>query len=191
MKYTRQKYEEQKTEELKNKSTTDHKNSINSKETYKTNHNMASKNFPVIDSHVISWIGFHVNKLAPENDTSESKYHVLLPFLYENEDLTKQAAVSATTTTTKINSRNNANTNNKTVNHTNSILIPSSTTTTATNNRTNNENTNNKTVNDSNKPLKPTSTSATATINNTNSANTNNSENNSSSKLTSSRIDKV
>ena len=54
MKYTRQKYEEQKTEELKNKSTTDHKNSINSKETYKTNHNMASKNFPVIDSHVIS-----------------------------------------------------------------------------------------------------------------------------------------
>ena len=55
---------------------------------------MASKNLPVIDS-----IDFHVNKMAPGNDTSESKNHVLLPFPY--------AAVSDTTTTTTINSTNN------------------------------------------------------------------------------------
>ena len=92
---------------------------------------MASKNIPVIDS-----TDFHINKLAPENDTSEYKNHVLLPLPYEDKDLPTQAAVSATTTTTTINSTNNANTNNNTVYDTNSILIPSSTTTTATNNRT-------------------------------------------------------
>ena len=45
---------------------------------------MASKNFPIIDS-----IDFHVNKLAPENDTSESKNDVLLIFPYEDKDLPK------------------------------------------------------------------------------------------------------
>ena len=34
---------------------------------------MASKNFPEIDS-----IDFHVNKLVPENDTSEFNNNVLL-----------------------------------------------------------------------------------------------------------------
>ena len=38
---------------------------------------MASKGFPVIVS-----TGFHVNKLAPENDTLESENHGLFPFLY-------------------------------------------------------------------------------------------------------------
>ena len=60
---------------------------------------MASKHFPVIDS-----IDFHVNKLVSENDTSESKNHVLLLFSYEDEDLPTQAAVSAATITTTINS---------------------------------------------------------------------------------------
>ena len=71
---------------------------------------MASKNFPAIDS-----IDFHVNKLGPENDAAESKNHVLLPFPYEDEDLSTQAAVSETTTATTTNSTNKANTNNNTV----------------------------------------------------------------------------
>ena len=75
-------HKEPKTKELKNKSTIDEKKSINSKQTSKTN-NTTSEFFPVIDP-----IDFHVNKLVPENDTSESKNHVLLPFPYEDEDLT-------------------------------------------------------------------------------------------------------
>ena len=102
--------------------------------------------------HIIESIDFHVNKLAPENDTSESKNHVLLPIPYEDKYLATQAAVSTTATTTTINSINNVN-KSITVNGTNSILIPSSTTTTATKNRANNENTNNNTVIDSNKLL--------------------------------------
>ena len=78
------------------------KNSKNSKETSDLHNNMASKNLPVIDS-----IDFHVNKMAPGNDASESKNHVLLPFPYDNEDLPTHAAVSDTTTTTTINSTNN------------------------------------------------------------------------------------
>ena len=126
---------------------------------------MASKNFRAIDT-----IDFHANKLMPESDTAEFKNHVLLPFLYDDEDLPTQAAVTATTTTT-INSRNNVNTNNKTVSDTNSILIQSNTTTTATNNRTDNKNKNNNTMNDSNKLLTPTSASTTTTNNDTNSVN--------------------
>ena len=124
------KHKGHKTKELKNKSTIDEKNAINSKQTSKTNNNMASKKSPVIDS-----IDFHFNKLSPEKETSESKNHVLLSFPYEEEDLSIQAAVSATTTTTKINRKNNANTNKNNVNDTNSILITSGTTT-ATNSRT-------------------------------------------------------
>ena len=122
----------------------------------------------------------------PENDTSESKSHILLPFAYSDEDLPTQAAVGATTVTAKINSTNNANTNNKTVKNINSILIPPNTTTTAANNRANNKNTNNNIVNNSNKPLTPSST--TTTNNNTNNANTNNSLNNTNSNLMSSSI---
>ena len=149
---------------------------------------MASKGFPLFDS-----IDFHVNKLEPENDTSEFKSYVVLPFLCEDEDFISlwgptQAAASVTTTTT-INSTNNVHTNNNTANDTNSILIPSSTTTTATNNRTNNENTNSNTVSDSKKLLAPTGTSTTTTNNNTNIVNANNSENNTSSKLIPSSID--
>ena len=81
------------------------KNSINLKQISKGNANAASKNSPVINS-----IDFHVTKLAPENDTSESKNHILLPFPYEDEVLRTQAAVST----------NNANTNNNTVKNTNS-----------------------------------------------------------------------
>ena len=40
----------------------------------------------------------------PENDAAESNNNVLLPFSYEDEDLPIQAAVSATATTTTINS---------------------------------------------------------------------------------------
>ena len=119
------------------------------------------KNSPVTNS-----IDFHVTKLAPENDTPESKTHFLLPFPYEDEILRTQAAVST----------NNANTNNNTVNDTNSILKPF-TTATATNNRIDNENTNSNVVDNSNKLLKPTSTSTPATNNNTNNVNINNSEN--------------
>ena len=124
---------------------------------------MASTNFPSIDS-----IDFHVNKLGPQNDTAESNINVLLPFPSEDEELPTQAAVSATTTATTINSRNDANTNNITVNDTNSMVIQSSTTTTATNNRTGNKNTNNNAVNDSNKFLTPASASKTLTNSNTN-----------------------
>ena len=59
----------------------------------------------------------------PENDTSESKIHVLLSFTYEDEDLPTQPAVSATTSTTTINITNSANTNTTTVNDANGILI--------------------------------------------------------------------
>ena len=52
-------------------------------------------------------IDFHVNKLASENYTSESKNLVLLPFSCDDEDLPTQPAVNETTTTTTINSRNN------------------------------------------------------------------------------------
>ena len=142
-------HKEHKTKELNSKSTIDDKTSINSKEISKTNNNMASEGFRIIDS-----IDFHVNKLAPENDTSESKNHVLLPLRYEDEYLATQAAASTTTTTATINSTNSVNKNNSTLNDTNSILILSSTTTTATNNKTNSENTNNNTVSDSNKLLK-------------------------------------
>ena len=123
----------------------------------------------------------------PEDDTAESNNHVLLPFPYEDEDLPTQAAVSATTTPTTINSRNNANTNNITVNDTNSIVIQS--TTTAANNRTDNKNTNSNALNDYNKLLTPTSASKTLTNSNANSVNAKNSENNSSSKLRPSSID--
>ena len=75
-------HKERKTKELKNKSIIVEKNSINSNETSKINNNIASKIFPVIDS-----IGFHVSKLVPENDTSESKNHALLSFPYDYEDL--------------------------------------------------------------------------------------------------------
>ena len=51
---------------------------------------MASGNFSEINS-----IDFHVNKVATEHDTSESKNLVLLPFPNEDEDLPTQAAVSA------------------------------------------------------------------------------------------------
>ena len=61
-----------KTKELKNKSTIDDETFISSKETSKIiwfiNYSMASESF-----HIIESIDFHVNKLAPENDTSESK----------------------------------------------------------------------------------------------------------------------
>lgn len=88
---------------------------------------MALESFPVIVS-----IGFHVNKLAPEKDTLESENHGLFPFLYQDKDLPTGSPVSATTTTIEINSTNNANINNSTVNdNTNGILILSSTTTTA------------------------------------------------------------
>ena len=127
-------HKEHKTKELKNKNTIHEKNSINSKQNSKANNNMASKHFPTIDS-----IDFHLNKLVPESDTAESKNHILLPFSYEDEDLSTQSALTVTTTTTTINSRNNANTNNNTVNDTNSILIESNTTTIATNNRTDNK----------------------------------------------------
>ena len=157
---------EHKAKELENKSTIDEKNSINLKQISKGNANTASKNSPVTNS-----THFHVTKLAPENDTCESKNHVLLPFPYEDKVLRTQAAVST----------NNANTNNNTVNDTNSILKPF-TTATATNNRIDNENTNSNVVDDSNKLLKPTSTSTTTT-NNTNNVNINNSENNTSRKL--------
>ena len=123
----------------------------------------------------------------PEDDTAESNNHVLLPFLYEDEDLPTQAAVSAATTPTTINNRNNANTNNITVNDTNSIVIQS--TTTAANNRTDNKNTNSNVVNDSNKLLTPTSASKNLTNSNTNNVNANSSENNSSRKLIPSSID--
>ena len=75
-------HEERKTKELKNKSIIVEKNSINSNETSKTNNNIASNIFPVIDS-----IGFHVSKSVPENDTSESKNHALLSFPYDYKDL--------------------------------------------------------------------------------------------------------
>ena len=128
-----------KTKTLKNKSIIDDKNSINSKETSKANNNMASKNFPVINSIE--------SENDNENDISESKSLVLLPFPYEEEDLPTQEAASATATTTTINNTNNENTSNNTVNDTNSILRPLSTAATATNNKINNENTNSNTVN--------------------------------------------
>ena len=165
---------EHKAKELENKSTIDEKNSINLKQISKGNANTASKNSPVTNS-----IDFHVTKLASENDTSESKNHVLLPFTYEDEVLRTQTAVST----------NNANTNNNTVNDTSSILKPF-TTATATNSRIDNENTNSNVVDDSNKLLKPISTSTTTT-NNTNNVNINNSENNTSRKLIRSSIDEV
>ena len=165
---------EHKAKELENKSTIDEKNSINLKQISKGNANAASKNSPVTNC-----IDFHITKLAPENDTSESKNHVLLPFPYEDEVLRTQAAVST----------NNVNTNNNTVNDTNNILKPF-TTATATNNRVENENTNSSVVDDSNKLLKPTSTSTTTT-NNTNNVNINNSENSTSRKLIRSSIDEV
>ena len=137
-------------------------NSIKSKQTSEINDNIASKNLLTIDS-----INFHVNKLVPENDTEESNNSVLLPFPYEDEDLPTQTAVSAITTTTIINSRNNANTNNNTVKDTNNIVIQSSITTTATNNRTDNKNTNNNTMNNFDKILTPASASTTTTNNST------------------------
>ena len=91
---------ERKTKEFKNKSTIEDKNSINSKETSKTNDNMVSKSFPVTGS-----VDFRVNKVAPENDTWKSKKHVLLLFLYEDEDLLIHTAVSETTTATITNAR--------------------------------------------------------------------------------------
>ena len=166
---------EHKAKELENKSTIDEKNSINLKQISKRNANTASKNSPVTNS-----IDFHVPKLAPENGTSESKNHVLLPFPYEDEALRTQAAVST----------NNANTNNNTVNDTKSILKPF-TTATATNNRIDNENTNSNVVDDSNKLLKSKSTSTTTTNNNTNNVNISSSENNTSRKLIRSSIDEV
>ena len=169
------KQKKHKAKELENKSTIDEKNSINLKQISKGNANTASKNSPVTNS-----IDFHITKLVPENDTSESKNHVLLPSPYEDEVLRTQAAVST----------NNANTNNNTVNDTNSILKPF-TTATATNNRIDNENRNSNVVDDSNKLLKPTSTSTTTTNNNTNNVNINNSENNTSRNLIRSSIDKV
>ena len=48
---------------------------------------MASKNFLAIGC-----IDFYVTKLVPENDTAESKNHVLLPFPYEDKDLPTQAS---------------------------------------------------------------------------------------------------
>ena len=104
-------------------------------------------------------------------------------------NLPTQATVSAVTTTTTINSRNNANTNNRIVNDTNSILIQSNTATTGTNNRTDNKNTNNNAVNDSKKLLTRTSASTTTPNNNTNSVNANNLEKNTSNKLIPSNID--
>ena len=175
-------YKKHKTKKLKNESTIDKKNSINSKQTSKANNNMASKTFPVIDS-----IDFHINKLVPENGTAESKNHIRLPFPYEGEDLPIQEIVGGTTTPT-INSTNNANTNNNTLNNNNSIFLLSSTTITVTNNRTGNKNTNNNAVNGSNKLLTAASASNTKT-NNTNSVNAKNSENNTSSKLMPSSID--
>ena len=139
---------------------------------------MSSKNVPAIDS-----IDFHVNKPVPNYDTAESNNNVLLPFLYEDEDLPTQAAVSARTTATTISSRNNANINSITINDNNSIVTESSTTTTGTNNRTDKKNTNNNAVNDSNKLLTPTSASTTLTNNSTISMKANNSESNTSSKL--------
>ena len=166
---------EHKAKEPENKSTLDEKNAINLKQISKGNANTASKNCPVTNS-----IDFHVTKLAPENDTSESKNHVLLLFPFEDEVLRTQAAVST----------NNANTNNNTVNDANSILKPF-TTATATNNRIDNENTSSNVVDDSNKLLRPTSTSPTTANNNTNNVNINNSENNTSRKLMRSSIDEV
>ena len=99
---------------------------------------MASKNFPVIDSN-----DFHVNKLAPKNDTSESKNHFLLPSSHVDEDLPTQAAAIETALTTTINSTNNPNTNNNTVNYSNKLLTPTSTSTTTTNKDTSSANTNN------------------------------------------------
>ena len=93
-------HKEHKTKEFKNKSTIEDKNSINSKETSKTNDNMVSKSFPVTGS-----VDFRVNKVAPENDTWKSKKHVLLLFLYEDEDLLIHTAVSETTTATITNAR--------------------------------------------------------------------------------------
>ena len=62
-------------------------------------------------SKTFSAINFtDVNKLVPENDTAKCNNNVLLPFPYEDEDSPTQAAVSATTITTTINSKNNANT---------------------------------------------------------------------------------
>lgn len=123
-----------KTKELKNKSTIDDETFISSKETSKIiwfiNYSMASESF-----HIIKSIDFHVNKLAPENDTSESKNHFRLPFSHEDEDLPMHADVSAKTTTTRINNTNNVNLSNSAVHDTNSILIPSNTT--ATNNKSN------------------------------------------------------
>ena len=83
---------EHKAKELENKSTIDGKNSINLKQISNGNANTASKNSPVTNS-----IDFHVTKLAHENDTSESKNYVLLPFPHENEVLQTQAADSTTT----------------------------------------------------------------------------------------------
>ena len=42
----------------------------------------------------------HVNKLTSEDDMSDSKSHVLIPFPYSDKDLPTKAAVSATITTT-------------------------------------------------------------------------------------------
>ena len=180
------KHKEHKTKELKNKITIDDKTTINTKETSKTDNNMASKNFPLTDS-----IDSQVNKLASENDISESKNRVLLSFLYVDEDLPTQEAVTVTTTTTTIrpNSTSIANTNSNTVNDSNSILIASSTITTAINNRANNENINNNIVNNSNKLLTPSSTTTTTTNGSKISANANNLVNNTSSNLIPSRID--
>ena len=79
----------------------------NSKETSTTNNNLTSKYFPAIDS-----IDFHLNKLGPENDTSDIKK-------YHNTKTPK-----STLTTTTNNNTNSANTNNS-ENNTNSKLIPS------------------------------------------------------------------
>ena len=158
---------------------------INSKQTSKTNNNMASKFFLVINS-----IGFHVNKLVPKSDTSESKTRFNFHFhmrtkIYPHKQLSVQQQLLKT-----ISSTYNMNKSSNTVNDNSSILIPSSTTTTATNNRTNNKNTNNNAVNDSNKLLTPTSAPTTTPHDNANSVNGNNSENNTNSKLIPSSIDK-
>ena len=66
------------------------------KETSKTDSDIASKNLPVVH-----FIDIHVNKLVSQNDTSESKDHVLLPFPYSDEHLPTKAAAGATTATTR------------------------------------------------------------------------------------------
>lgn len=96
-------HKERKTKGIKNKRAKDDKNSMNSKNP-RIDQVMASRNSPVVNS-----IDFHFNKLTSEGDILDSKNHVLLPCHNDKEDLPTQAVVSATTTATTINSKNNAN----------------------------------------------------------------------------------